>query len=164
MTIADNLPQDWARTWAGTESSRVVTIPSPGRLGGFLRLPTDGHQCLNWNIMDKALDALLQVSVLKYFDLCICSFITTKGLKPFAWDYKEEDYQLISKILASNFRNKWLTVKKKLKAVGGSKSDGEKKFKKGGDLDTIHEDLDLDESNMTFPEHYSTSLAVEWAH
>ncbi|KAL7003289.1 hypothetical protein U1Q18_004448 [Sarracenia purpurea var. burkii] len=91
-------------------------------------------------------------------------FITTKGLKPFAWDYKEEDYQLFSKILASHFRKRWLRVKKKLKAVGGSRSDGEKKFKKGGDLDTIHEDLDLDESSMTFPEHYSTSLAVEWAH
>ncbi|KAL6968867.1 hypothetical protein U1Q18_049451, partial [Sarracenia purpurea var. burkii] len=118
--------------------------------------PRDGF------IMDKALDALLQVPVLKYFDLCIRSFITSKGLKPFPWDYKEEDYQLFSKILASHFRNRWLRVKKKLKAVGGSRSDGKKKFKKGGDLDTIHEDLN--ESIMTFTEHYSTSLAVEWAH
>ncbi|GFS34703.1 RPAP1-like, carboxy-terminal protein [Actinidia rufa] len=79
--------------------------------------PRDGF------IMDKALDMLLQVPVLK---------------------------------------NRWLTVKKKLKAVDGSRCVGEKMSKKGGDLDTIHEDLDT--SDMTSQDHSCTSLAVEWAH
>ncbi|XP_057500053.1 transcriptional elongation regulator MINIYO-like [Actinidia eriantha] len=118
--------------------------------------PKDGF------IMDKALEMLLQVPVLKYFDLCIHHFITIKGLKPLAWAYKEEDYQLFSKTLASHFRNRWLAVKKKLKAVDGSRCVGEKMSKKGGDLDTIHEDLDT--SDMTSQDHSCTSLDVEWAH
>ncbi|THG19869.1 hypothetical protein TEA_014514 [Camellia sinensis var. sinensis] len=114
-------------------------------------------------IMDKALDTLLQVPVLKYFDFCIHHFISlNKGLKPFVWKYKEEDYQLFSKILASHFRNRWLTVKKKKqKAVDGSRGVGEKMSKKGGNLDTIHEDLDT--SSMT-SQDLCTSLSVEWAH
>ena len=118
--------------------------------------PRDGF------IMDKALDVLLQVPVLKYFDLCIRHFITIKGLKPLVWEYKEADYQLFSKMLASHFRNRWLTVKKKLKVVDGSRCVGDKMSKKGGDLDTIHEDLDT--SDMTSQDHSCTSLAVEWAH
>ncbi|XP_057500992.1 transcriptional elongation regulator MINIYO-like [Actinidia eriantha] len=118
--------------------------------------PRDGF------IMDKALEMLLQVPVLKYFDLCIHHFITIKGLKPLAWAYKEEDYQLFSKTLASHFRNRWLAVKNKLKAVDGSRCVGEKMSKKGGDLDTIHEDLDT--SDMTSQDHSCTSLDVEWAH
>ncbi|XP_057494839.1 transcriptional elongation regulator MINIYO-like isoform X2 [Actinidia eriantha] len=118
--------------------------------------PRDGF------IMDKALNMLLQVPVLKYFDLCIRHFITIKGLKPLAWEYKEVDYQLFSKMLASHFRNRWLTVKKKLKAVDGSRCVGEKMSKKGGDLDTIHEDLDT--SDMTSQDYSCTSLTVEWAH
>ncbi|KAI8025344.1 Transcriptional elongation regulator MINIYO [Camellia lanceoleosa] len=114
-------------------------------------------------IMDKALDTLLQVPVLKYFDFCIHHFISlNKGLKPFVWNYKEEDYQLFSKILASHFRSRWLTVKKKKqKAVDGSHGVGEKMSKKGGNLDTIHEDLDT--SSMT-SQDLCTSLSVEWAH
>lgn len=119
--------------------------------------PRDG------SIMEKALDTLLQVPVLKYLNLCIRHFITlNKDLKPFVWDYKEKDYQLISKVLASHFRNRWLTVKKKLKAPDGNSGLGKKMTKKGGVLDTIHEDLDV--SNMTGPEDYCPSLAVEWAH
>ena len=107
--------------------------------------PRDGF------IMDDALDMLLQVPVLKYVDLCIHHFITIMGLKPLAWEYKEEDYQLFSKMLASHFRNRWLTVKKKLKVVDGSRCVGDKMSKKGGDLDTIHEDLDA--SDMTSQDH-----------
>lgn len=120
--------------------------------------PRDGF------IIDKALDILLQVPVLKYFDLCIRHFIgCNKGFKTFGWEYKEEDYQHFSKILASHFRNRWLTVKKKLKGVDGSNCGGQKMSSKGGDrLDTIHEDLDT--ANMTSQDHPLTSLAVEWAH
>ncbi|XAR72666.1 hypothetical protein NMG60_11019383 [Bertholletia excelsa] len=114
-------------------------------------------------LMDKALDILLQVPVLKYFDLCIRHFINlNKGSKPHRWEYKEEDYQLFSKILASHFRKRWLT-KKKWKAADETKHAGKKRFKKGGDpLDTIHEDTDA--SNMMSQDLYCTSLTVEWAH
>lgn len=119
--------------------------------------PRDG------SIMEKALDTLLQVPVLKYLDLCIRHFITRdKDLKPFGWDYTEKDYQLFSKVLASHFRSRWLTVKKKLKVSDGNSGLGKKISKKGNVLDTIHEDFDI--ANMTGQEDYCTSLAVEWAH
>ncbi|KAH7839304.1 hypothetical protein Vadar_002413 [Vaccinium darrowii] len=114
------------------------------------------------SVLEKALDTLLQVPVLKYLDLSIRHFITlNKDLKPFVWDYKEKEYQLFSKVLASHFRNRWLTVKKKLKAPDGNSGLGKKMSKKGGILDTIHEDLDI--SNMTGQEDYCPSLAIEWA-
>uniref|UniRef100_A0A5B7BRB8 Transcriptional elongation regulator MINIYO n=1 Tax=Davidia involucrata TaxID=16924 RepID=A0A5B7BRB8_DAVIN len=120
--------------------------------------PRDGF------IVDKALNILLQVSVLKYLDLCIRHFLcVNKGFQLFGWEYKEEDYLLFSKILASHFRSRWLCLKKKFKTVGGNSCVGQKTFKKDSNsLDTIHEDLDT--SNMTSQDHFCTSLVVEWAH
>ncbi|GFY94536.1 RPAP1-like, carboxy-terminal protein [Actinidia rufa] len=104
---------------AQTDAGLLISLVEIFQIG-----PRDGF------IMDKALDMLLQVPVLK--------------------------------ALASHFRNRWLAVKKKLKAVDGSRCVGEKMSKKGGDLDTIHEDLDT--SDMTSQDHSCTSLDVEWAH
>ncbi|KAA8535955.1 hypothetical protein F0562_028433 [Nyssa sinensis] len=115
-------------------------------------------------IVDKALNILLQVPVLKYLDLCIRRFLClNKGFKLFGWEYKEEDFLLFSKMLASHFRSRWLCLKKKFKTVGGNSCVGQKRFKKDSNsLDTIHEDLDT--SIMTSQDHYCTSLVVEWAH
>ncbi|XP_052192752.1 transcriptional elongation regulator MINIYO [Diospyros lotus] len=113
-------------------------------------------------IMEKAWDTLLQVPVLKYLDLCIRHFISlNKGFKPFTWEYKEDEYRLFAKILSSHLRNRWLTVKKKVKPVDGSNSVGQK-ISEGRLLDTIHEDLDV--SNVAIQDHYCTSLVAEWAH
>ncbi|EXB94573.1 hypothetical protein L484_022890 [Morus notabilis] len=108
------------------------------------------------NIVDKAFKLLVDVSILKYLDLCIRHFLRLNGrIKLFGWEYKEEDYLLFSKILISHFSNRWLSVKKKLK-----KADKplEKTY---GSLDTIHEDEDWDASDIV---QDSTSLVVEWAH
>ncbi|KAK9286243.1 hypothetical protein L1049_014629 [Liquidambar formosana] len=114
-------------------------------------------------IMEKALDFLLQVPVLKYLSLCISRLTHVNGgIKLFRWEYKEEDYLLFSKMLASHFRNRWLSVKKKFNAVAGN-SSSHKKLKKGSaTLDTIPKHLDT--SSMAVQDHRCTSLVLEWAH
>ncbi|XVF00819.1 hypothetical protein REPUB_Repub04eG0034800 [Reevesia pubescens] len=73
-------------------------------------------------IVEKANDVILQVPVLKYLDLCIQRFIQdNERIKLHRWEYKEYDYILFSEILASHFRNKWLSNKKKLKALTGDR-------------------------------------------
>ncbi|XP_021800043.1 transcriptional elongation regulator MINIYO, partial [Prunus avium] len=118
--------------------------------------PTDG------TFVKKAINILLDVSVLKYLDLCIRRFLfSNKGFKVFDWEYKEEDYLLFSKTLASHFNNRWLSVKKKLKDSDGNNLSGSKPLKNGkGSLDTIYEDLDT--SHMISQD--CTSLVIEWAH
>ncbi|XP_059653903.1 transcriptional elongation regulator MINIYO [Cornus florida] len=120
--------------------------------------PRDGF------MVDKALDILFEVPVLKYLDICIRRFLyLNNGHKLIGWEYKEEDYMLFSKILASHFKNRWLCVKTKSKAVDEISCVGRKMLKKGSDaLETIHEDLDT--SNITSHDHDCTSLLVEWAH
>ncbi|KAJ9189497.1 hypothetical protein P3X46_000782 [Hevea brasiliensis] len=115
-------------------------------------------------MMEKALDILLQVPVLRYLDLCVQHFLLlNKRMKPFRWEYKKEDYFLFSEILASHFKNRWLSVKKKLKAIDTNNSFQNGTSKKGNvSLETIHEDLET--SNMPSQVHYCTSLMVEWAH
>ncbi|CBI37806.3 unnamed protein product, partial [Vitis vinifera] len=114
--------------------------------------------------MEKALDILLQVPVLKYLNLCICRFLhLNKEIKQFGWVYQEEDFLIFSKMLASHFRKRWLCVKKKFKAVESKSSSGQKASTKGSEsLDTIPEDMDI--SNTTIQDHDCPSLLVEWAH
>lgn len=113
------------------------------------------------SILDKALDFLLQIPVLKWFNSCICHFLQlNKGLKLFGWVYEEEEYLLFSTTLASHFRNRWLCRKNKSKAKGKDRHVDNKRIKKGNvSLDTIHEDMDT--SNLANQDH---SLVVEWAH
>ncbi|XP_020535690.1 transcriptional elongation regulator MINIYO isoform X2 [Jatropha curcas] len=115
-------------------------------------------------VMENVLDILLQVPVLKYLDFCVQRFLPSNlRMKPFRWEYKKEDYLHLREILASHFKNRWLSVKKKLKATDENISSGNKSLKKGRvSLATIHEDLDT--SNMTNQDHSCTSLTVEWAH
>ncbi|KAK1588222.1 hypothetical protein Q3G72_021100 [Acer saccharum] len=115
-------------------------------------------------IVEKALDIMLQGPVLKSLDICTRRFLqSNKKLKSFGWEYEEEDYLFFSKTLASHFKNRWLSDKRKFKAIDRNSNSGNKTFKKGSvSLDTIHEDLDP--SNVTSQDHCSTSLAAEWAH
>ncbi|KAL5856177.1 hypothetical protein ACOSQ4_005979 [Xanthoceras sorbifolium] len=115
-------------------------------------------------IVEKALDIMLQGPILKLLDICTRRFLQyNKKMKSFGWEYKEEDYLFFSKTLASHFKNRWLSDKRKCKAIVGNSSSGNKTFKKGSvSLDTIHEDLDP--SNVTSQDPCSTSLTAEWAH
>lgn len=111
--------------------------------------------------MEKALEILLQVPVLKYLDFCIHRFLhLNREFKQFAWVYQEEDFLIFSKMLASHFRKRWLSVKKKIKAVE-SKSAQQASNKGSESLDTIPEDVDL--THTTFEGHDCPSLLVEWA-
>ncbi|KAJ7947245.1 Transcriptional elongation regulator MINIYO [Quillaja saponaria] len=112
-------------------------------------------------VVDKALDILFHVSVLKYLDLCIRQFLLERRNKTFGWQFKEEDYLLFSKILVSHFRSRWLSVKEKSKATDGNSSAGNKTFKKVNvPLNTIYEEVDV----STICNQDCTSLTVEWAY
>ncbi|XP_022762992.1 transcriptional elongation regulator MINIYO isoform X2 [Durio zibethinus] len=109
-------------------------------------------------IVEKALDVMLQVPVLRYLDLCIQRFIQDNGrIKLYRWEYKEDDYVLFGKILASHFRNRWLSGKKRSKALSGDRTS-----RGSVSLETIPEDLDM--SNMMSQDRGCTSLIMEWAH
>jgi hypothetical protein len=112
-------------------------------------------------IVEEALNIVLRVQVLKFLGLCIQQFFhLNKRFKPFAWEFKEEDYLVFSETLASHFRNRWLCVKKKVKDMVNNGCSGNKTFKKGSaGLDTIFEDLDPSYKTNQKP----TSLVVEWA-
>ncbi|KAI5577602.1 hypothetical protein BDE02_09G123800 [Populus trichocarpa] len=108
-------------------------------------------------VMKKALDILLHVPVLKYLDFYTRRFLQlNERVKLFGWEYKEEDYVSFSNTLASHFKNRWLSVKRKLKATPEDNSKGK------SSLETIHEDLDI--SDMTWQDNHLTSLTAEWAH
>ena len=112
--------------------------------------------------MEKALDILLQVPVLKYLNLCIHRFLRlNREIKQFDWVYQEEDFLIFSKMLASHFRKRWLCVKQKFKAEE-SKTAQKASTKGSESLDTIPEDMDL--TNTTIDDHDCPSLLVEWAH
>ncbi|KAK9944284.1 hypothetical protein M0R45_009858 [Rubus argutus] len=114
--------------------------------------PTDGTH------VKKAISSLLDVLVLKYLNLCVCRFLSSRGPKLFDWDDKEEDYLLFSRTLSSHFSNRWLSVKKKLKDSDSKNISDSKPLKKGKSfLDTIYEDIDT--SFIT-----SQDLVAEWAH
>ncbi|XVE93929.1 hypothetical protein REPUB_Repub01dG0236400 [Reevesia pubescens] len=109
-------------------------------------------------IVEKALDVMLQVPVLKYLFLCIQRFVEDNGkIKLYGWEYKEDEYMLFSQILASHYRNRWLSNKKKLKALSGGRTS-----RGNVSLETIPEDMDT--ANMMSQDHSCTSLIMEWAH
>ncbi|CAN1276277.1 Transcriptional elongation regulator MINIYO [Linum perenne] len=113
---------------------------------------------------EKALDFLLQAPVLSYLDACRqCLSQLNNGGSSALHPYTEEEYQLFSKTLASHFRNRWLSVKKKSKPVDGNKSSS--KSDKAMPLETIHEE-DTCTSSSTIIRHDQscTSFATEWAH
>lgn len=112
-------------------------------------------------VIEKALDLLFHVSVLKYLDLCIRNFLLNRRGKTFSWQYEEEDYMHFSRMLSSHFRSRWLSVKVKSKAANCSSSAGIKTSPKGNTrLDTIYEESNM--SPMTSPS--CDSLMIEWAH
>lgn len=119
-----------------------------------------------WNrvTMEKALDILLQVPVLKYLDLLIHNFLhLNKEIKQLDWAYQEEDFLVFSKMLASHFRKRWLSIKKKFKAVESRSSSCQEASTKGSiSLGTIPEDVEI--SNTAIQDQNCPSLVVEWAH
>ncbi|KAK7348798.1 hypothetical protein VNO80_23486 [Phaseolus coccineus] len=112
-------------------------------------------------VVEKTLDLLLHVSLLKHLDLCIQNYLSNKRGKTFSWQHEEADYVHFSNMLSSHFRSRWLSEKVKSKAVDGSSSSGIKTSPKvGAYLETIYEDSD--NSSMTSP--CCNSLTLEWAH
>lgn len=136
------------------EISSVVEIINSSLAATLIAGPGDR------TVVDKAFKVLVHVSVLKYLDRCIRHFHLNTVVKPFDWEYKEEDYMLFSKILTSHFGNRWLSVKKKSKTIDSLSSSTNKNSNKSNrSLDTIYEDL---ATSNGFQD--CKSLVVEWAH
>ncbi|EYU37998.1 hypothetical protein ABFS82_02G004000 [Erythranthe guttata] len=112
----------------------------------------------NSSVIDKLLNFMFRVPVLKYLNLGIGKFLSVKqGFSPFKWDYEENEYLLFANALATHFRNRWLTVKKKQKSTG-EKINHKSKKKDARFLETIDENMD--ESNQ----ESLSSLKLEWAY
>ncbi|CAI9104803.1 OLC1v1003566C1 [Oldenlandia corymbosa var. corymbosa] len=110
-------------------------------------------------VVDKLFDLLLHIPVLKCLDVVMHQFLcVTEGIKPFDWKYEEEDYQLFSAVLASHFKDRWLSVKTKPKGTEESHHAKIDALKKGNNvlLDTIHEESD---SSLC-----AVSLTQQWAY
>lgn len=111
--------------------------------------------------IEKLLGILFQAPVLKSLDFIIRQFIDlNKWLKPFEWEYKEEDYLLFSNVLNSHFRNRWLGTKQKHMSVDGDNQAHNKSEKGRISLETIHEETAV----SSLPTQDPTSLVVEWAY
>nr|GMD46720.1 transcriptional elongation regulator MINIYO [Ipomoea batatas] len=108
----------------------------------------------------KLFGILFQAPVLKSLDFIIRQSIDlNKWLKPFEWEYKEEDYLLFSNVLISHFRNRWLGRKRKHISLDGDQARN--KSEKGRiSLETIHEETAVSSLTTQDP----TSLVVEWAY
>ncbi|KAI3446305.1 hypothetical protein Pfo_002970 [Paulownia fortunei] len=116
----------------------------------------------NRPVIDKLLKFIFRVPVLKCLDFGIRQFLCLRqGYNPFRWNYEEEEYLLFANVLATHFRNRWLSVKKKRKAVGEINRVSHKSTKKDNrSLETIYEDVDA--SSLAGEE--SSSLRLEWAY
>lgn len=116
----------------------------------------------NSSVLDKLLEVVFRVSVLKYLDFGIRQFLSLRqGYNPFKWNYEEEEYLLFANVLATHFRNRWLGAKKKRKATDELSRVSHKSTKKDiCSLETIHEDMDA--ANVAGEE--SSSLRLEWAY
>ncbi|XP_011088658.1 transcriptional elongation regulator MINIYO isoform X2 [Sesamum indicum] len=149
------------------EISEIPFAEDPLEAGGMgHRLNCCLAACLivgpgNSPVIDKLLRVIFHVPVLKYLNFGIHQFLCHKGYKPFGWQYEDGEYLLFADVLAAHFRNRWLTVKKKQKAIGEINSVSHKPVKQNGrSLETIHEDMD--EPNTADEE--SSSLTLEWAY
>lgn len=112
--------------------------------------------------VEKLLDFLFQVPTLKYIDFSIRQFLNlNQGFQSFEWVFQEEDYLLLSDVLASHFKKKWLCAKQKHKSAARNEQVFHKNSKeRSGLLDTIPEEAS--ESNPTNQE--PKCLVAEWAH
>ncbi|KAL0356541.1 UNVERIFIED_CONTAM: Transcriptional elongation regulator MINIYO [Sesamum calycinum] len=152
------------------EISEIPFAEDPLEAGGMGQVMQRLNCCLaaclivapgNSPVIEKLLKVIFHVPVLKYLDFGIHQFLCHKGYKPFGWNYEDGEYLLFADVLVAHFRNRWLTVKKKRKAIGEINRVSDKPMKQNGrTLETIHEDMD--EPNTADEE--SSSLTLEWAY
>lgn len=112
-------------------------------------------------VVEKALNFLFQAPVLQYLSICIQQFAAlNRTSKLVLGEYREEDFLLVSNILLSHYKNRWLRVKNRARVAGGSKGSVDKAHGRNTCLKTIHEDIELNE--CASDGNYD-SLMVEWA-
>lgn len=113
-------------------------------------------------IVQKVIDMLVQIRVLKYLNQCILHFpLCNREQERFKWEYTEADLMQFSKLLASHFTSRWLSAKKKkMKAKDPNSSAASVVKKVGNSLDTILEDVEM----LGVASEDTNALTIEWAH
>ncbi|PKA59000.1 hypothetical protein AXF42_Ash001093 [Apostasia shenzhenica] len=117
-------------------------------------------------IFEAALGILLQPPVLRYLNLCMQHFLhDNKRFKPLKWEYEEKDYLLVSKVLNSHFREKWLSIKRKSSGNINKGIENPTLPNKNGALETIHETPEDQEITDVSPSSTAcNSFLIEWAY
>lgn len=111
--------------------------------------------------VEMLFDFLFQGKVVGYLGNLISQFFHLKALKPFGWEYGDDEYQQFSSVLASHFRKRWLCRKNRVKSASKSLQAGQQLLKKGSAfLDTIHEEV----NTSRIDNQEEMSLVQEWAH
>uniref|UniRef100_A0A7N0UMK9 Transcriptional elongation regulator MINIYO n=1 Tax=Kalanchoe fedtschenkoi TaxID=63787 RepID=A0A7N0UMK9_KALFE len=115
------------------------------------------------DVVDKAFDILFQAPALMCLDHFVRQyFLSRGGLKPFEWEYLEEDFIVFSRVLTSHFKTRWLCKKKrKSKGLKDNTSRLSDLKNSGGLLESIPEEVDSSMASMSCK---PTSLVVEWTH
>lgn len=114
------------------------------------------------SMVDKVFDLLFQVPVFRCLEFGIYNFLcVNKLLKVFEWKYEEEDHLLFCAVLASHFKSRWLSVKKKSRSVEENRDARQNMLKKGNfPLETIDEEMSASYLDNTG----TISLTHEWAY
>ncbi|KAG0454689.1 hypothetical protein HPP92_023981 [Vanilla planifolia] len=116
-------------------------------------------------VVEDALCILLQPIVLKYLGLCLHHYLIHDNKhRTFRWQYEEQDYVLMSKILKSHFIERWLTTKKK----ASGNIDGHNKShclqRKTNVLETVYEGQEDQETpDVPYKLAECSSFYMPWA-
>lgn len=114
------------------------------------------------DVLERALDILLQVPVLKFLNQSMHLFLHgSKGTKSFEWQHKEGDYELFSEVLNAHFRSRWMSIKKKSSDKEDRGNNNLEMLRKNNVLETIHEDQETSAIPSKSPDY--SYLRVEWA-
>ncbi|CAL9188495.1 transcriptional elongation regulator MINIYO [Musa acuminata AAA Group] len=109
--------------------------------------------------LDKALDYLFHLPVLRYLGFCVNHFLHhMKFSNASDWQYGEEDYIFFSEILKLYYRERWLTAKRKT----ATQVHNDDIHKRSHALETIHEEIEPHAAVSR--DHSSNGLLVEWAY
>jgi RNA polymerase II-associated protein 1 len=105
-------------------------------------------------VLENTIHMLFRAPVLKFLVFCINYYIPkVTSIMVTKLYFSEDEYSLFSEVLISNFKKRWLDVKKKMKKDVSQQPNNS--------LETIHEEAELMENAERVALHL---MVIEWAH
>ncbi|RRT59666.1 hypothetical protein B296_00045644 [Ensete ventricosum] len=133
----------------------AITLQRINSMLGICLLAGPGDEAT----LDKALDYLFHLPVLKYLGFCVNHFLShIKFSNASDLQYGEEDYIFFSEILKLHYRERWLIAKRKTT----TQVHNDDIHKRSHALETIHEEIEPQAA--VSKDHSSNGLLVEWAY